>query len=125
MLVAHQAGLLTSQRFASPPWNSSFTLAFPQRNTLAELVGWRSEADAVGTDPVSGTSTASAATGAAIRAIREKGMRTTVVRSSTGGFPGRDVDESRLLASCSGSRLVRPRGGGCQTPDPFSRPAGR
>ena len=88
--------LLTFQRFASRPWNSSFTLAFPQRKILAALVGWRSEAEAVGTDPVSGTRTASAATGAAIRAIREKGMRTTVGQVVDGRFPGHHPDGSAV-----------------------------
>ena len=77
--------LLTFQRLANRPWNSSFTLALPHRNTLAALVGWLCEADADGSEPASGTSRASVATGAATRAIREKDMRTTVGHGSGPG----------------------------------------
>src|SRR3954454_4186704 len=78
---------LNFQRPASEPWNSSFTLALPQRKTLAALVGWLAEAEAVGTEPVRGASTARAASGAAIRAIREKRMRTTVGQVTDGRTP--------------------------------------
>src|SRR3954464_2520074 len=90
--------LLTFQRWASRPWNSSFTLALPQRNTLAALVGWLCEAEAVGTDPARGARTTTAATGAAMRAIREKGMRTTVEQVAVRRTPGQDGREvaSRL-----------------------------
>src|SRR4051794_32577169 len=80
---------LTFQRLASDPWNSSLTLAFPQRNTLAALVGWLCEAEAVGTEPASGARTTRAATGAAMRAIRENGMRTTVEQVAARRTPGR------------------------------------